>query len=114
MMKNSQSWKLRALTLALLAGCLGTATINASAADKAGASRRGAGFGFLATIDRSVGLSPEQRDTIKGLMAQQREEMRKIRETTDVKIRAVLTGEQQKKFDAFLAEQKAKRSTRGA
>jgi len=100
----------RMTVLVFTVGCLSGAAMNAFAADKKAAGRPS---GFLVTMERTVGISPEQREAIRGLMAQQREEMKKIRATTDTKIRAVLTPDQQKKFDAFLAEQKAKRATRG-
>jgi len=66
---------------------------------------RGSG-GFIAGLDHSVGLTPEQRDAVHGLLAEQRRASQALREQTDVKIRAVLTPDQQKKFDAFLSQQK--------
>ncbi len=68
------------------------------------------GFGFLATLRKAVGLTPEQQDAVRGLLAEQREEQAALRGKTDAKIRAILTADQQKKFDAFLAELKAQRS----
>jgi Spy/CpxP family protein refolding chaperone len=69
------------------------------------------GGGFQAQLDRAVGLTPEQRDTIRGLLAQQHQERVAMQEQTDAKIRVLLSPEQQKKFDEFLAQQK---QTRGA
>src|SRR4051794_29353618 len=59
--------------------------------------------GFLAGLDRSVGLTPEQRDAVHGLLAEQRRQSQALREQTDQKIRAVLTPDQQKKFDTFVS-----------
>jgi len=89
-------------------------------------SRFGAGrgyTGFQSRLERTVGLTPEQRDTVHGLLAQQHQELQTLRdsmapkysaiqEDTDAKIRALLTPDQQKKFDAFLAQQKQARSAR--
>ncbi len=61
-------------------------------------------------LERSVGLSPEQRDAVRGLMAEQRQKTQAVREDTDGKIRALLTAEQQKKYDAFRAQNKAKKT----
>jgi Spy/CpxP family protein refolding chaperone len=46
------------------------------------------GSGFLARLDRSVGLTPEQRDAVHGLLAAQRQSSQELREQTDAKIRA--------------------------
>jgi len=113
-MQMTYSWKTYLAVLGLAIGSLGLTSHTWAAEKAAGAGRPGTGLGFLATLERSVGISPEQRDAIRGLMAQQREAVKKVRQETDTKIRAVLTPEQQKKFDAFLAEQKAKRGNRGA
>lgn len=69
------------------------------------------GNGYVARLDRAVGLSSDQRETLKGLMAQQREKTQALRAETDAKFRAVLTPEQQKRFDAFQADLKASRKT---
>jgi hypothetical protein len=69
-------------------------------------------FGFLATLDQRLGFTPEQRDSVRGLLASQRQTMQSLREETDGKIRALLTPDQQKRFDALLAEQKARRQAR--
>jgi len=88
-------------------------------ASAAGASRlssthspRGS-FGFISQLEKSVGLTPEQEDAVRGLLAEQRRQALALRGQTDQKIRALLNSEQQKKFDALLAEQKTRRS-RGA
>jgi hypothetical protein len=67
------------------------------------------GFGFAAALDRRLGLTPEQKDAVHGLLAQQHQESTALREQTDQKIRALLNNDQQKKFDSMLAEQKARR-----
>lgn len=72
------------------------------------------GFGFLAMLQQTVNLTAEQQDTVRGLLAEQREQMSALRDKTDGKIRAVLTAEQQHKFDAFLSAQKAERKNRKA
>ena len=68
------------------------------------------GFGFAAALDRKVGLTPEQKDAVRGILAQQHQQSVALREQTDQKIRALLNNEQQKKFDSMLAEQKARKS----
>jgi hypothetical protein len=68
--------------------------------------------GFVAMLEKTVGLSPEQQDTVRGLLSQQHEQVAALREQTDAKIRALLNPEQQKKFDAMLAKQKSSRTTR--
>jgi Spy/CpxP family protein refolding chaperone len=80
----------------------------------AGASARGrsSGFGFAALLERTISLTPEQSDAVRGLLAEQRRQNQTLREQTDSKIRALLNPEQQKKFDAFLAEQKTRRAGR--
>jgi Spy/CpxP family protein refolding chaperone len=67
-------------------------------------------FGFQSQLDKAVGLTPEQKDAVRGLLAQQHKDRVAMQEQTDSKIRAVLNPEQQKKFDAFLAEQKQSRN----
>ena len=74
--------------------------------------RKAGTYGFLSLLDQRLVLSPEQQDSIRGLLASQRESMQSVREETDGKIRALLTPEQQKKFDALLAEQKSRRAQR--
>lgn len=83
------------------------------AAAGAGSARpaRGA-YGFAATLERRVGLTPEQRDAVRGLLAEQRQKSQALRDETDQKIRAMLSAEQQKKFDALLAEQRSRRASR--
>ena len=85
------------------------------AAARAAKNSRGA-FGFAATLERKVGLTPEQRDSVRGLLAEQRQKSQALREETDRKIRAVLNPEQQQKFDEVLAEQKSRfsRKNKGA
>lgn len=76
------------------------------------ASSRGGAYSFENRMSQAVGLSPEQRDAVHGLLAEQRKQHTAIQEQTDSKIRGMLNPEQQKKFDAFLAEQKAERAAR--
>ncbi len=76
-----------------------------------GASGRGT-YGFVATLDHRVGLSPEQKDAVKGLLAEQREKSQSLRQNTDQKIRGLLNADQQKKFDEMLAQQKARRAAK--
>jgi len=70
------------------------------------------GFGFEGRLGKAVGLSTEQRETVHGLLAEQRQQRTAIQEQTDAKIRALLNPEQQKKFDAFLNQQKQERAAR--
>src|SRR5437773_8950192 len=65
--------------------------------------------GFQSQLDKAVGLTPEQRDTVHGLLAQQHRDRLAMQEQTDAKIRSLLSPEQQKKFDTFLTEQKQSR-----
>jgi len=114
-------WPYAILTLVLLGGphTLGFADDTASetkapasVSATGGHSRSGGargGFGFAAALDRKVGLTPEQKDAVRGILAQQHQQSVALREQTDQKIRALLNSEQQKKFDSMLAEQKASR-----
>jgi hypothetical protein len=88
-------------------GALPAATTSGHQA--AGARGRG-GFGFLATLERAVGLNAEQRDAVRGLLATQRQKTEALRRDTDGKIRGLLTAEQQKKFDVLRAEQQSRRN----
>ena len=108
-------WKkgMAAMAVTLWTLSAGTGLSLAEAPKAAAMPSRGAS-GFLATLEKTVGISTEQRDTIRGLLAEQREAMRSLREQTDKKIRAVLTSDQQRKFDALLAEQKVRRNAKGA
>ena len=74
--------------------------------------RGGSPFGFESRMSKAVGLTAEQRDTVRGLMAEQRQQRTAIQEQTDSKIRAILNADQQKKFDLFLADQKKFRTAR--
>lgn len=90
---------------------------------RSGTGFRPAGNGFAAKLEHSLGLTPEQRDTVRGLLSHQHEQLTALRqesapkyqaiqEQTDAKIRALLSAEQQKKFDALVTEQKAARAAR--
>jgi len=106
---NHRSMKSSWMTLLMVAG-LATMSVAQDMSAAAGArSGRGA-FGFIATLERSVGLTPEQRDAVRGLLAEQRQKSQALREETDGKIRAMLNPEQQKKFDAVLAQLKTRRN----
>jgi hypothetical protein len=59
-------------------------------------------------LEKKVGLTPEQRDAVRGLLAEQRQKSQALREETDNKIRAMLNPDQQKKFDEVVAEQKSR------
>jgi|GEM_PF-1552233 hypothetical protein len=72
---------------------------------------RGRG-GFIHDLNESVGLTPEQMDSVRGLLAEQRSEQLALRQKTDDKIRQLLNAEQQKRFDSFLAKQKQERQNR--
>ena len=103
---------LRWMTALLVAGMASLSIAQElPAAAKAGGFGRG-GFGFAAALEKRIGLSPEQRDAVRGLLAEQRQKTQSVREETDAKIRAVLNAEQQKKFDSMLAEQKANRRSK--
>lgn len=69
-------------------------------------------LGFLAALQQTAALSQEQQDSIRGLLAEQRSDVAAVREKTDAKIRAILNPEQQKKFDAYQAAQKAQRASK--
>ncbi len=89
------------------------APVLAQDAVPAGRPARGS-YGFVTTLERKVGLSPEQRDAVRGLLAEQRQKTQAVRDATDDKIRGLLNSEQQKKFDAMLADQKANRNKKKA
>jgi len=106
---NRCSMKSSWITVLVIAGVasLSMAQDMSGAARSAGKSGRGA-FGFVATLERKVGLTPEQQDAVRGLLAEQRQKSQALREETDGKIRAILNPDQQKKFDDVLAEQKTR------
>jgi Spy/CpxP family protein refolding chaperone len=96
------------MTVVVVAG-LSALSLAQSAPTPARSARSGRGaFGFIATLEQKVGLTPEQRDAVRGLLAEQRQKSQAMREETDGKIRAMLNPEQQKKFDDVLADQKAR------
>ena len=57
---------------------------------------RGA-FGYAGRLEHAVGLTPEQRDGVRGLLAEQRQKTQAVREETDTRIRALLNAEQRPK-----------------
>ena len=95
------------MTILMVAGLASLSMAQDMSAGHGNQSGRGA-FGFVSTLQQKVGLTPEQRDAVRGLLAEQRQKSQALREETDGKIRALLNPEQQKKFDAVLAEQKAR------
>ncbi len=105
---NKKRWMSGCIVALMAAGLSGVVM----AQEMSGASRvrpaRGT-TGFISTLEQKVGLTPEQRDSVRGLLADQRQKTQAMREETDSKIRALLTPEQQKKFDDVLAAQKARR-----
>ena len=106
-MKHS-CWKSSWMAVLVVAG-LSAMSVAQDGAGTARNVRSGRGsFGFIATLEQKVGLTPEQRDAVRGLLAEQRQKSQALREETDGKIRAMLNPEQQKKFDTVLAEQKAR------
>ncbi len=116
-------WQYTVLSLCLLSGlnklavAQEAAPVVSHAAVSASHSHRGrpagrGGFGFAASLNRSLNLTPEQLDSVRGLLAQQHQETASLREQTDDKIRALLNGDQRKKFDAMLADQKEQRGRR--
>ncbi len=115
---QKRNWLRTVITLAVVRAMILSAyaqdAIHTSAgigASHSHAYSAGHGFGgFQSRLDKAVGLTPEQRDVVRGLLAQQHQERVAMQEQTDSKIRALLSPEQQKKFDAFLAEQKQSRS----
>jgi Spy/CpxP family protein refolding chaperone len=105
---NQKHWKASWMTVLMVAGLSAMSLAqDGSSAARGGRSGRGA-FGFIATLEQKVGLTPEQRDAVRGLLAEQRQKSQAMREETDGKIRALLNPEQQKKFDTVLADQKAR------
>ena len=105
---NRHGWKSSWITVLVVAGFSGLSMAqDLPAARSAARSGRGM-YGFVSTLERQVGLTPEQRDSVRGLLAEQRQNSQALREETDGKIRAILNPEQQKKFDEVLAQQKAR------
>lgn len=88
-----------------LVALVASMSVLSHAAPSGEAPRRSPG-GYMTRLEQTVGLSPEQKDAVRGLMAEQREKTQALRQVTDDKIRGLLNVEQQKKFDAFRAQQK--------
>jgi len=107
---NQKHWKASWMTILMVAGlsAMSMAQDGAAAARSARSGR--SAFGFISTLERQVGLTPEQRDAVRGLLADQRQKSQALREDTDGKIRALLNPEQQKKFDEVLAQLKSRRA----
>ncbi len=64
--------------------------------------------GFATRLTRQLSLSAEQQEALRGVMADQRQQMANVRTQTDAKIRGLLTPEQQAKFDSLQAKQKSR------
>jgi hypothetical protein len=106
----NSGWRCSGMTLLVVAGLVSMSMAqDAPAARHSAKAGRGA-YGFVSTLEQKVGLTPEQRDAVRGLLAEQRQKSQAVREETDGKIRAILNPEQQKKFDEVLAEQKSRYS----
>lgn len=101
---KKSSW----MTVLVLAGLASFSLAQDMPAAAAGMRGGRGAFGFVSTLEKRVGLSPEQRDAVRGLLAEQRQKSQALRQDTDSKIRGLLTAEQQKKFDSVLAEQKSR------
>ena len=101
--RMKSSW----MTLLFVAGLATMSLAQDAVPGRSGKGARGS-YGFVATLERQVGLTPEQRDAVRGLLAEQRQKSQALREETDSKIRALLNPDQQKKFDEVLAQQKAR------
>ena len=111
-----QCWKSGWMTVLVVTG-IAAMSLAQDVPAAARAAKGGRGMvGFVATLERKVGLTPEQRDSVRGLLAEQRQKKQAITEETDKKIRAILNPEQQQKFDEVLAEQKSRfsRKNQGA
>ena len=105
---HRQCWKSGWMTVLVVTGmAMMSLAQDTPAAARAAKNGRG-GIGFVAILERKVGLTPEQRDSVRGLLAEQRQKSQALREETDHKIRAILNPEQQQKFDEVLAEQKSR------
>ena len=116
---QERHWHQALMSLLILGTFVATGVAQEGAASSAAAhsgrnqARSGRpSYGFLALLDQTVGLTPEQRDGVRGLLAAQRQASQALREETDGKIRALLNPEQQKRFDAFRAEQQSRRAAR--
>jgi hypothetical protein len=67
---------------------------------------------FAARLEKAVGLTPEQREAVRGVLADQRQQHEAVQEQSNAKLRALLNPEQQTKFDTFIARQKQDRAAR--
>jgi hypothetical protein len=105
---QERHWKYSCITALLIAGIASISIAQDMPAAARGAQSGRGAYGFVSTLERQVGLTPEQTDAVRGLLAAQRQKSQAMREETDNKIRALLNPDQQKKFDEVLAEQKAR------
>jgi hypothetical protein len=113
---NQSKMKMSWVTVLMLAGLASWGIAQEMPAARSNAKAGRGNVGFVATLEHKVGLTPEQRDAVRGLLAEQRQKSQALREETDAKIRAILNPDQQKKFDDVLAEQKTRfsRKSQGA
>ena len=106
---NRRCWNSSWMTVLMVAGLASMSVAQDVPAAARSNMQSGRGmYGFASMLERQVGLTPEQRDSVRGLLAEQRQKSQALREDTDGKIRAILNPDQQKKFDNVLAEQKAR------
>jgi hypothetical protein len=74
-------------------------------------------------LDRSLGLDARQREQVRGIVLETKEEIRKVRRQfrpqmqeiigkAQVKINAILTPEQQKKYEKIISERKERERKR--
>lgn len=62
----------------------------------------------LAVFEQRLGLTPEQRSAVAAILERQREERRRSWGRVDGEIRALLSPEQQPKFDALVQERRSR------
>jgi len=76
---NQRLWKSSWKTVLMVAG-LGSMSMaqDRPAAARSAGSGRGA-YGFVSTLEHKVGLTPEQRDAVRGLLAEQRQKSQALR-----------------------------------
>src|SRR5258707_15221447 len=105
---NKRRWMSGWITVLMVAGLSSMSLAQDTPAAAKGARSGHGAYGFVSILEHKGGLTPEQRDAVRGLLAEQRQKSQALREETDGKIRAILNPDQQKKFDNVLAEQKAR------
>jgi periplasmic protein CpxP/Spy len=63
-------------------------------------------------LAKELGLNDEQKTKVEAIFAAQKEKIKALHEETDASIKAILTPEQQTKFDALQAQRKQMRQER--